>query len=133
MVLTHGATIPDRDFVLRYRPQVESIEPTVLAARAGNEGFFTLALHANTQVTEGDLTPRELVFVMDTFCDGLVAKPKADGPADSIEKGGVTFSFDGDPKKAKQTEAEYAKAFSDADAAYSQILQVLITKLKSGT
>jgi hypothetical protein len=73
------------------------------------------------------------VFVMDTFADGLVARPKADAPADSVEKGGATVSFDGDPKKAKQSDAEYAKAFGDADDAYARILQLLITKLKSGT
>ena len=73
------------------------------------------------------------VFVMDTFADGLVSHPKGDTPADSVERGGATLSFDGDPKRAKQTETEYTKAFTDADAAYSQILQLLITKLKSGT
>lgn len=73
------------------------------------------------------------VFVMDTFADGLVSHPKGDAPADSVERAGATLSFDGDLKRAKQTEAEYAKAFTDADAAYSKILQLLITKLKSGT
>jgi hypothetical protein len=73
------------------------------------------------------------IFVMDTFADGLVAKPKGDAPADSIERGNTSVSFDGDPKKAKMTEAEYAKAFEQADAAYAQMLQLLIAKLKSGT
>jgi hypothetical protein len=73
------------------------------------------------------------VFVMDTFGDGLVAKPKGDMPADSVERAGATTTFDGDFKKAKLTEAEYAKAFDEADAAYAHILRVLITKLKSGT
>jgi len=73
------------------------------------------------------------VFVMDTFGDGLVAKPKGDTPADSIERNGTMVSFEGDPKKAKQSEADYAKAFDAADVAYVQALQVLITKLKSGT
>lgn len=73
------------------------------------------------------------VFVMDTFADGLVIKPKGDAPADSVERGTVTVSFDGDPKKAKMSDADYAKAFSECDAAYSHMLQLLITKLKSGT
>jgi hypothetical protein len=73
------------------------------------------------------------VFVMDTFADGLIAKPKGDNPADSIERAAGTASFDGDFKKAKQTEAEYGKAFDEADAAYAHILQILINKLKSGT
>jgi hypothetical protein len=81
----------------------------------------------------GAATAGSKVFVMDTFADGLVAKPKGDAPADSIERDGGTISFDGDYKKAKQTEAQYEKAYDDADAAYAQILQVLIGKLQSGT
>jgi len=73
------------------------------------------------------------VFVMDTFADGLVAKPKGDSPADSVERGTATVAFDGDAKKAKMSDAEYAKAFSECDDAYARILQLLITKLKSGT
>ena len=73
------------------------------------------------------------VFVMDTFADGLVAKPKGDAPADSVERNAVMLSFDGEPKKSKMSDADYAKAFQEADAAYAQMLQVLITKLKSGT
>jgi hypothetical protein len=73
------------------------------------------------------------VFVMDTFADGLVARPKGDAPADSIERNAATVSFDGEPKKAKMSDADYSKAFQEADAAYAQILQVLIAKLKSGT
>lgn len=73
------------------------------------------------------------VFVMDTFADGLVAKPKGDSPADSVERAAGTASFDGDPKKAKMSEAEYAKAFDEADTTYARILQILIAKLKSGT
>jgi hypothetical protein len=73
------------------------------------------------------------VFVMDTFADGLVAKPKGDQPSDSVERGSATVSFDGEPKKAKMSDADYAKAFDEADTAYVQILQLLITKLKSGT
>src|SRR4029078_10620977 len=66
------------------------------------------------------------VFVMDTFADGLVAKPKADNPADSVERPGSTASFDGDWKKAKQSEAEYMKSFDEADTAYAHLLQLLI-------
>jgi len=73
------------------------------------------------------------VFVMDTFADGLVAKPKSDSPADSVERGTTSISFDGDFKKAKLSEADYAKSFDQCDSAYVKILQTLIAKLKSGT
>jgi hypothetical protein len=70
-------------------------------------------------------------MVMDTFADGLVAKPAGDMPADSIERGGTAATFDGNWKKAKQSEAEYLKTFADADAAYARALQILIGTLKS--
>jgi len=73
------------------------------------------------------------VFVMDTFADGLIARPKGDNPADSIERGSTTMSFDGEFKKAKLSEADYDKAFGEADSAYVHILQVLLAKLRSGT
>jgi hypothetical protein len=73
------------------------------------------------------------IFVMDMFADGLFAKPKGDTPPDSIERGDTSVTFDGDPKKAKMTDAAYAKAFQEADAAYAQILQLLISKVRSGT
>lgn len=77
--------------------------------------------------------PESKVFVMDTFADGLVAKPKGDSPADSVERGTKSVAFDGDFKKAKMSEADYTKAFDEADTAYAHILQLLITKLKAGT
>jgi hypothetical protein len=73
------------------------------------------------------------VFVMDTFADGLIARPKGDNPADSIERANATVSFDGEFKKAKMSEADYGKAFDEADTAYVHILQVLLAKLRSGT
>ena len=73
------------------------------------------------------------VFIMDTFADGLVLKPKGDAPADSVERGSATTAFDGEPKKAKISDADYAKSYDECEAAYVKILQALITKLKSGT
>ncbi len=72
------------------------------------------------------------IFVMDIGADGLVPKPKGDTPADSIERGNTSVAFDGEYKKAKMSEAEYTKAFTQADADYAQILQLLIAKLKAG-
>jgi hypothetical protein len=73
------------------------------------------------------------VFVMDTFADGLVAKPGGGNASDSVERAGTSLTFDGDWKKAKQSEADYMKAFGECDSAYGQALQLLISKLKSTT
>jgi hypothetical protein len=71
------------------------------------------------------------IFVMDLNADGLVAKPGDNQGTDSVEQGGKMFSFDGDWKKAKVSEAEYLKAFADADAAYAHVLELLIAQLKA--
>jgi hypothetical protein len=70
------------------------------------------------------------LLVMDTFADGLVAKPGNGSAPDSID-GTVAMTFDGNWKKAKQTEEEYMKVFDDADAKYAHALEVLIAKLKA--
>jgi Ca-activated chloride channel family protein len=66
VTLTQGRALPDRDFLLRYRPRGETVTPSVLARRDGSDGFFTLLLHPDAGAPEASLTPRELVFVMDT-------------------------------------------------------------------
>jgi len=74
--------------------------------------------------------PGSKVFVMDTYADGLMVKPAGDQPPDSVERGGTQSTFDGGWKKAKITEADYMKTFSDADAAYAHVLQLLLNQIK---
>jgi hypothetical protein len=64
------------------------------------------------------------VFVIDTGVDGLAAKP-GDGGADSFEQGPKQVLFDGEWKKAKLSEEDYMKAFSDADERYAKMLSLL--------
>jgi hypothetical protein len=71
------------------------------------------------------------LFVMDSNADGLVAKPGNDQPFDTVERAGTNYAFDGEWKKAKLSETEYMKAFTDIDAAYVHALQMLINQLKS--
>ena len=77
--------------------------------------------------------PGSKVLVNDIYANGLMPRPSGSNPPDSVE-GGPSVTFDGGWRKAKITEADYNKAFSDADAAYTRVLQALITQLKtSGT
>jgi hypothetical protein len=73
------------------------------------------------------------VFVMDAYANGLVVKPTGSQPADSVDRGTVSTVFDGAWKKAKMSEADYMKAYSDTEAAYARILQGLIDNLKGST
>jgi Ca-activated chloride channel family protein len=60
------ATIPNKDFILRYDVAGKKIEDAVLTHPSGTGGFFTLMLQPPERVTVEDVTPKELVFVLDT-------------------------------------------------------------------
>lgn len=71
------------------------------------------------------------VFVMDQAADGLMPKLSGDSSAaDSFDEGDKSVSFDGDWKKAKITEADYNKAFADADDRYAKLLSMLVAQAK---
>jgi Ca-activated chloride channel family protein len=63
--------IPNKDFILKYQVAGEQVSDTVLtqwAPSAGKApgGYFTLILQPPARVPESDITPKELVFVLDT-------------------------------------------------------------------
>lgn len=72
-------------------------------------------------------------LVSDLGSDGLRFKPESKtGPADSHDLGAKSLRFDGNWKQNKMSEADYTKAFNDADAAYAKAIQALIDELKKG-
>jgi hypothetical protein len=70
------------------------------------------------------------VFVQDSGADGLRTKPDGDQAADTFEHADKTITFEGDGKKAKMSDAEYAKAFADADERYAKMLSMLLAQVK---
>jgi Ca-activated chloride channel family protein len=64
--LTDSATIPNKDFILRYDVAGKHINDALLTHRAGRGGFFTLILQPPEQVEPDEITAREIVFVLDT-------------------------------------------------------------------
>jgi Ca-activated chloride channel family protein len=64
--LKDEATIPNKDFVLRYDVAGKKIEDALLTHSAGTGGFFTLILQPPDEIRTEDVTPKELVFVLDT-------------------------------------------------------------------
>jgi hypothetical protein len=99
--------------------------PPALADKLAQKSYQDVYADLNTGAVAGSK-----LLVMDTFADGLVAKPGNGAAPDSID-GTVSMTFDGNWKKSKQTEEEYMKAFQDADTKYAHALEVLIAKLKS--
>ncbi len=68
--LKNQATIPNKDFVLRYDVAGREVRDALLTHRPANangkEGFFTFILQPPERVAAADITPKELVFVIDT-------------------------------------------------------------------
>ncbi len=64
--LKNRSEIPNKDFILKYDVAGRRIEDAVLTHRAGEGGFFTMILQPPDRVTVEDVTPKELVFVLDT-------------------------------------------------------------------
>lgn len=60
------ATIPNKDFILKYDVAGSRIEDALLTHRDQNGGFFTFILQPPQRVTAADTMPKELVFVLDT-------------------------------------------------------------------
>jgi len=60
------AVIPNKDFRLRYDVAGKQIQDAVLTHRDSRGGYFTLILQPPQRVTVEDVTPKELVFVLDT-------------------------------------------------------------------
>jgi Ca-activated chloride channel family protein len=64
--LKNGSMIPNKDFVLSYDVAGKNIQDALLAHRSDKGGYFTLILQPPDRVTAEDVTPKELVFVLDT-------------------------------------------------------------------
>ncbi|HTF44156.1 MAG TPA: VIT and VWA domain-containing protein, partial [Terriglobales bacterium] len=70
--LKNLAEIPNKDFILTYLVAGDQISDAVLSQAApansalGPGGYFTLILQPPARLPESDITPKELVFVLDT-------------------------------------------------------------------
>jgi Ca-activated chloride channel family protein len=73
--LKNLAEIPNKDFILKYDVAGEQISDAVLSqadsqavsrAKGAAGGYFTLIVQPPAQLPESDITPKELVFVLDT-------------------------------------------------------------------
>src|SRR5947208_2880848 len=64
--LKDQATIPNQDFIFRYDVAGKKIADALLTHSSAPGGYFTLILQPPERVTVEDVTPKELIFVLDT-------------------------------------------------------------------
>jgi Ca-activated chloride channel family protein len=64
--LKNNAAIPNKDFVLTYDVAGKNIQDAVLSHRSDKGGYFSLILQPPDRIPATDVTPKELVFVLDT-------------------------------------------------------------------
>ena len=64
--LQDQAVIPNKDFVLKYDVGGTKIEDALLTYRKSTDGFFAFILQPPDRITVEDVTPKEMVFVLDT-------------------------------------------------------------------
>jgi Ca-activated chloride channel homolog len=64
--LKNNSLIPNQDFVLKYEVAGKNIQDALLAHRSEQGGYFSLMLQPPDRIVTEDVTPKELVFVLDT-------------------------------------------------------------------
>ncbi|MCP5116140.1 MAG: VWA domain-containing protein, partial [bacterium] len=63
--LRKKSVLPNKDFILNYNVAGGEVQDALLMHRADRGGFFTMILQPPERVTQEDVTPKELVFVLD--------------------------------------------------------------------
>ena len=66
VALKNEKTIPNKDFILRYRTATDRVADALLTHKDGRGSFFTLVLQPPEKVARKHAVGRELVFVLDT-------------------------------------------------------------------
>lgn len=64
-------SIPNKDFVIRCRAKGNGPETGVLAYHDGKSGFVSVLVHPKLDLSTADVTPKEMIFVLD--CSGSMS------------------------------------------------------------
>jgi len=99
--------------------------PSLLVTKIGTKEYRDVYIDLQSASVAGTK-----VFVQDQLANGLAVKPSDDGAADVWEAATKATSFDGEWKKAKMSEADYLRAFAEADQRYAEMLTLLLAKAK---
>jgi hypothetical protein len=104
--------------------------PVLLTAKMKDRDYRDIYLALFSSAVKGTK-----VWVMDTDANGLAFRPQGNDGPDMWERNDATVTFDGEWRRAKMSEADYRKSFTDADERYARMLRLLTAQLKgpSGT
>jgi hypothetical protein len=103
--------------------------PQLLNERLIQRNFKEVYLDLNAATD-----PAGRMVIEDLQANGLKVKNAPNEPSDYYAKGAATrFQFDGLWKKRKLSEDEYMKAYQEADALYTRMLESVIAEFKRGS
>jgi Ca-activated chloride channel family protein len=71
VTLSPDDSIPNKDFVLRYRVAGDEVKTALLTHQEGNEGYFTFMLYPPQDRSDVERRPMEMIFVLD--CSGSMS------------------------------------------------------------
>ena len=83
--LKSSDSIPNKDFVLRYRVGGENIKSSLLTQRDARGNYFVLTLYPPKEVEKSPRQPLELVFVID--CSGSMSGRPIEQAKAAVERG----------------------------------------------
>jgi hypothetical protein len=99
--------------------------PALMTEKIGQKNYREVYIDLNSASV-----PDSKIFIEDLGADGLKLKHDENTPYDTYEAAGKRTAFDGDWRKQKLSEQDYTKAFSTADARYSEMLTALLAQLR---
>lgn len=79
----------------------------------------------------GAIDRESRIFVSDLGANGLKFRNGRGESPDTVEVVGGTTTFDGEWRKAKISEAEYAKRYQSHDERYKRMVEAMLTALKA--
>jgi hypothetical protein len=99
--------------------------PPLLTAKIKSKEYRDIYIDLSSAAVAGTKT-----FIIDFNCNGLLSKTEDNGAPDTWETDKQQLSFDGDWRRAKMSEADYMKTYSDADDRYTKLLELLAAQAK---
>lgn len=65
IALDTADSIPNKDFILTYKPAGDAVQAAVLAHKTGKDGYLTLMIQPKAKLPLSGITPKELVIAID--------------------------------------------------------------------